>query len=311
MQTKTNNIKALFGAGLLLLALFEFMQSAVAQTGSDLMVFYGPVVATSTSPKSHVVSYTTNHQIFTMSADGTGVRQLTTGTEDSKFPTWRPGKTHILFHRGSNLYVMDNDGGGSFAVAADRGVGADWSADGKMICYVGNAVSSPGPMGLWIVSVDPSGKANRKVGTPVLVSQGDFYAPVWSRDGTRIAFSDQLEPGNGPHIRVLDLATGAKSTFADMNGLLPSWGPNDEQIAYSGVLASGDWQLFIMNSNFSGNTQVTSLEKPVLWPAWSWDGTQVAFRLGSGQQWDASIYKLTLGNGELSLLHEKGDHPDW
>jgi len=76
------------------------------------------------------------------------------------------------------------------------------------------------------------------------------------------------------------------------------------------VTATGDWELFIMNSDFSGNTQVTSF-KSVLWPTWADDGTQVAFRIGTGQHWDAAIYKLTLATGELTLLRDKGDHPDW
>ena len=96
-----------------------------------------------------------------------------------------------------------------------------------------------------------------------------------------------------------------------MQGLLPNWSPTDDRIAFTGVLASGDWQLFIMNADFSENTQATSFNKSVLWPTWSGDGTQVAFRLGSGQNWDASIYKLTLGTGELNLLRVYGDHPDW
>jgi Tol biopolymer transport system component len=306
MKTKFN----LLGAVLSLLVIFSLTHSAVAQ--DDRFVFYAPVVVTNVSHRTGV-SYTTNTQIMTMNVDGSGARQLTTGTEKCGFPRWRPGKTHILFHRGTVLYVMDANGSGTFAVGTARGVGSDWSPDGRMVCYVGDPLSSPGPAGLWIVSVDPSAKGNKKVGTPMLVSEGDFYGPAWSPDGNEIAFSDQLTGlvPPGPHIRILELATGAKRTLDSMPGLLPSWSPGGNQIAFSGVIASGDWQLFIMNADFSGNTQVTDFDKPVLWPTWSGDGTQVAFRLGSGQGWDASLYKLALATGELTLLREKADHADW
>lgn len=304
MKTKTNS---LLGAALSLLVTFALTQNATAQT--PRIVFYAPVIATNVSHKTHSISYTTSNQIMTMNEDGTDVRQLTTGTEDCFFPSWRPGQTHILFHSGNTggtLYVMDKDGGGTFAVTPDVGAGADWSPDGNFICYVGDAASPPGPNGLWVVSVDPSARGNKKVGTPVLVSEGNFYAPVWSPDGSRIAFSSWA------HINILELATGTQSSLDSMQGLLPSWNSDGSQIAFSGVTETEGWQLFIMNADFSGNTQVTSyFPNSVLWPVWSPDDTQVAFRIGSGKNWDASIYKLTLATGELTLLRDKADHPDW
>src|ERR1051325_5661189 len=253
MKTK---IKTLMGAVLALLVTFGSTRNAEAQR----IVLYGPVIATNVSPKTHAVSYTTNHQIMTMNPDGTEVRQLTSGNTNSTFPSWRPGQTHILFHRGTNLYVMDADGAGTFSVAADPpNAGSDWSPDGTKICYIGPSPTPPGPLGLFIVSVDPSAKGNKKVGTPVCVSQGDFYGPTWSPDGTRIAFSEQqtgLLPA-GPRIRVLDLATGAKTTLDLAHSLLPSWSPDGTQIAFVSGATTSYWQLYIMNADFSGITQVT------------------------------------------------------
>jgi len=311
MKTK-NKIKILFGAALLLLVTFGFTHRAAAQ---EHIVFYAPAVATIVSQKTHTVSYQTNMQIFSMNVDGTAVKQLTTGNENSNFPRWRPGQTHILFHRGGYIYVMDANGGGTFAVAADLGdVGSDWSPEGSMICYVARSPSPPGPYGLFVVSVDPSAKGNKKVGTPVCVSQGDFYGPAWSPDGTRIAFSDQqtgLQPP-GPRLRVLDLATGIKTTLDLNHSLLPSWSLTGDRLAFvSGTNPTGYWQLFIANADFSGVTQVTSYNNSALWPTWSYDDTQVAFRIGTGQNGDAAIYKLTFSTGELTLLRDKADHPDW
>src|SRR5687768_6609226 len=101
MKTTNKIIKTLFGAVISLLVTFGLTHSAAAQR----IVFYAPVTAT--SQRGQTVTYTTNSQIMTMNVDGTDVRQLTAGTEDSKFPSWRRGQTHILFQRGGTLYVMD------------------------------------------------------------------------------------------------------------------------------------------------------------------------------------------------------------
>lgn len=309
-------INSLLRAVLSLLVTCAFTHSAAAQ---ERIVFYAGAITTNSSRGGHVVSYTTNHQIFTMNVDGTDVRQLTTGTTNAIFPSWRPGQTHILFHRAGAVHVMDANGGGLFPVATAYGVGADWSPDGSMICYVAHSLSPPEPSGLFVVSVNPSAKGNKpKVGTPVLVSQGDFYGPVWSPDGTRIAFSDQLtslQPP-GPRIRVVDIATGAKTTLDLAHSLLPSWDSTGQRLAFvSGANTTNFWQLYVMNADFSGLTQVTDYDISVLWPSWSYDDTQIAFRLGSGKAGPppdgAALYKLTLATGELTLLRAKGDHPDW
>jgi Tol biopolymer transport system component len=167
------------------------------------------------------------------------------------------------------------------------------------------------------VSVNPSAKGNKKVGTPIHVSDGDFYGPAWSPDGTRIAFSDQqtgLLPG-GPRIRVLDLATGTKTTLDMAHSLLPSWDSTGNRLAFVSGANTTYWQLYVMNADFSGLTQVTDYNISVLWPSWSYDDTEIAFRLGSGKAGPppdgAAIYKLTFATGELTLLRDKSDHADW
>src|SRR5690349_8174580 len=111
MKTK---IKTLLGAALSLLVTLGFTHSAAAQT--DRIVFYTKVIATNVSKKG-AVSYTTNREVMTMTVDGSDVGQLTAGAQDSIHPSWRPGKTHILFVREGTLYVMDTNGAGTFAVA--------------------------------------------------------------------------------------------------------------------------------------------------------------------------------------------------
>lgn len=297
----------LLGAALALLVTSATTPKAEAQADNQRIVFYAPVTVATLDRKTHTVIYTTTNQIHTMEPDGTDERQLTFGTEACFFPSWRPGKTHILYHSGDTLYVMDADGRGTFAVATANGVGADWSPDGDSIAFMGRGASSSGPLGLYVVSVDPLAKGNKKVGTPVLVAQGSFYGPTWSPNGDKIAFT-----GNG-RIGVLDLVTGLVTSLDSMVGILPGWSPDGEKIVFCGKADNTvvNNELYIMKADFSEITQVTSLNYFVDWPSLSSDGTQVAFRFGSGHSGDAAIYKLTLETGELVLLRDLADHPDW
>lgn len=306
MKLITNS---LLGAVLALLVTFGFIHRAAAQ---DRIVFYAPVIATNVSKKG-TVSYSTNNQVMTMNADGSDVRQVTSGTQDSYHPSWRPGRTHILFFRKNgtsiDLYCMNADGSGAFVVAASTGgSGADWSPAGDQICYPGR--DATGHWGILVVDVDPSARRN-KVGTPALVwSGGSAYGPNWSPNGNSIAFSS-YPTGGTPYITVLDLTTGTANTLDWAHSLLPSWSPDGRIAFVSGAGTTNPWQLYIMNPDFSGLTQVTDYATSVLWPTWSPDGTEMAFRIGTGQNGDFSIYKLTLATGELNLLREKSDHADW
>ncbi len=308
-----NKITTLMGAALYLLVTFGGVHTASAQ--SERIVIYGPV--TESYGKGRNATTETHFQIQSMNVDGSGVSQLTSGREDRYYPSWSPDRSHILYHQGGTIgygggiYIMDAGGGNSFRVADAERVSADWSPDGSMVCYVAYPAASPGPRGLWAVSVDPDAKGKKasKVGTPVHLADGHFWAPTWSPDGTRIAYHSLSK------IAVLDLTTGIETRLESMNGLLPGWSPSGDRIAFVSHESSTYTQLYIMDADFSNVTQLTDYaDSSVYWPSWSDDGTLVAFRLSIEEGPDTGsygIYKLTLATGEVTLVTEYGDHPDW
>lgn len=309
MKTKINT---LLGAALSLLVTLGGAENAAAQ--SERILFQGPV--TETSRKKGELTETTTIQIFSMNVDGSDVRQITSGDEHSYRPRWSPDRNHIVFHQGDGsysdpIYIMNSDGGDMFKVVDEyRYKGADWSPDGQYICYVGKDSTPPGPNALFVVEVDPYAKGKKnKVGTPVKIHEdGGFRWPAWSHGGNRIAYH------NFNRIAVFDLTTGIETSLEGMTGFQPSWSHDDEQIAFIGYETgtTASYQLFIMNSDFSGITQVTDFDEQVWWPSWSENGQEIAFRVGGSEGWDSrSIYKLTLATGELTLLQNRADHPDW
>ena len=160
--------------------------------------------------------------IWTVSVAGGEPRELTTGGHDAA-PRWSPDGTKLAFvsKRGdgpAQLYVLPTNGGEARALT-DLPLGAGpavWSPDGSTIAFAAPVdlagpaddpkkrsaeplvverldykVDGAGLLGtlrkhVFVVPVDG--------GTPHQVTAGDFFAsdPVWSPDGTRLAFSASL-----------------------------------------------------------------------------------------------------------------------
>ncbi len=305
MNQRIKTIAGGFALGLLALT---YGTNAMAQTAARI-VFQAPVA---------VSKRTSYNQIFSMNADGSGVVQLTTSTNNTIDPRWSPGQTYVSFFRNNALWVMESqgeaNGGRSFAVAPARFGGADWSPDGSTLVFQGT------DSGLWFVSVNAvAGTAS----TPVLFHFGYWYNPSWSPDGTKIAANGSLD-GTKDIIAVFDAATGALlTTFgasSDQN-FAPQWSPDGTLIAFTGPVTFTSTgrnaktttttyqEIFLANPDGTGLTQVTSWKADNFFPTWSPDGTMLAFR--SNASGSAAIYRMVLGSNVATWLHSGGNQPDW
>jgi len=109
-----------------------------------------------------------------------------------------------------------------------------WSPDGKWITYFGYR---DGGYDIWAMA--PDGSHQHKL------TWGPFddREPVYSHDGTKIAFSsDRGDPlGSDYNIWVLDLKTGAfkQLTTNRAEDYMPSWSPDDKEIAFASTRDGG------------------------------------------------------------------------
>jgi Tol biopolymer transport system component len=108
---------------------------------------------------------------------------------------------------------------------------------------------------VYVAPTDGSGAAINVSNNP-----GDDTWPVWSPDGTTIAFVSS-EPGGSfgrgsIHVVKADGSGQTALTPADGPAWGPAWSPDGTRIAYSGVVGV-DAHIFVANADGSGRTDVT------------------------------------------------------
>ena len=117
--------------------------------------------------------------IYVIDADGTGLRQLTHGHEDTA-PAWSPDGNTIAFVRGVStfeIYLMNTHGGDQRKLTA--GDDPAWSPHGTFLAFDrGGGAYSGGSGGLYAIAPGHGGAERLGNGT----------APSWSPDGKQLAF---------------------------------------------------------------------------------------------------------------------------
>ena len=207
--------------------------------------------------------------IFVVSSDGSTVRRLTDTQLKPEKPRWSPDGTKIVFEQnllitGTDIFVVD--------------------ADGSL------PVVPPFP-------VPPR--------TPHLVqltATNDMSesGPVWSPDGTKIAFSSRLHGvTSGGEVFVMNSDGSGLTLVSNVSrgASRPAWSPGGDKIAFIGD-TSTDRCIVVVNPDGSGQTCVA------LGSAFDWspDSTKIAFH--SSKDGSSSIYTVeTNGINEQRLTN--------
>ncbi|MBV9959355.1 MAG: PD40 domain-containing protein [Acidobacteria bacterium] len=198
-----------------------------------------------------------DYQIYVVNADGSNMRQLTTDTADDIYPEWSPDGLKIVFesYRSNipaspnlyrNIYVMDADGSNQTRLTIDpRGAYFPrWSPDGTKIAFLS---LRDGNYEIYVMS--PYGLNQTRV-TQTAVTDFNYQ---WSPDGGRLVyerFGDiYVINADGSSLRQL-------TTHPDTDQI-PDWSPDGTKIAFTSYRSGGTPQLFVMNADGTGQTQLT------------------------------------------------------
>ncbi len=120
----------------------------------------------------------------------------------------------------------------------------------------------------------------RPIGEPQAVTNHDhfFMRPTWSPDGSKLAFTEKNQTG----IWVLDLASKELTLLVDLAGAgyKFAWSPDGQYIAYRARYTEqrrSKMTIEVVDVNSKKVTVLTTLQKRLGTPQWSWDNSNVFF----------------------------------
>jgi Tol biopolymer transport system component len=264
--------------------------------------------------------------VWVMNADGSGRTPITTLTHVSGItflpPAWSPDGGHIACHSpraldGSdaaspnninNIWLMNPDGSNQTPLSKltkTSSANPVWSPDGSRIAFESSRVLDGADAAiatvtnLWVMNADGSGPTPV---TKLMATNVSSVGPVWSPDGTKIAFlstraldgSDTLDTNGIANLWVMN-ADGSGATpltrlttaFTDISS--PVWAPDGSKIGFSSSRAldgsdavdtNGTSNAWVVNADGSGATPLTKLTALFAnssFSAWSPDGSKVFF----------------------------------
>ncbi len=148
--------------------------------------------------------------------------------------------------------------------------------------------------------------------------------PSWSPDGRQIAFASFrhciFEPGGGCYSEIFVMNTdGSEVTKLtarrDTSSFGPTWSPDGRRIAFqSTAFTPGTFfpiqnvDVFVVNVDGTGLSQLTTTPEHELAPAWSPDGNRILFLEGEG----ARLFVMDAnGSNRVRLTDGPDDAGDW
>ncbi len=168
---------------------------------------------------------------------------------------------------------------------------ASWSPDGmKILFHRGLLIKKEVTEGASIWIMDATGSNQRK-----LVDEGSF--PLFSPGGSKITYvenREQLKVMNTDGSDIKDLT----EVYFGLGKSCYSWSPDGSQLVY----VRSSRELYKVNSDGSDSRKIIELQGRVCEPAWSPDGSKIAFSSLSPDTGNHDIYVVDPAGAELQRL---------
>jgi len=245
--------------------------------------------------------------LFTINADGTGLRNVTNIAKHTTQPSWSPDGAQIAYVRSDadsrDIHVINADGTGNHALTGGLEHESDpiWSPDGEWIAFLrtvfvptesndpdraateaageddsaADSQAAEGEFQTMICLMRPNGSDERVLAT-VHFAEG----LQWSPDGQQLAFSTYDGFRENQHAQIVNVDGSNQHTLDNgtVESSLPNWSPDGSWIS-AVVTDEGGSAASIVVMNVDG-TDARSVADLPGWHAWSPDGSQILVKQG-------------------------------
>ena len=214
------------------------------------------------------IAFMDSRGLFLMGADGSNQRLLFSPSDwDDRVSrpyipagfTFSPRGDRIAYSdRYDVLHVVRADGTGNRVLVRDARY-PSWSPNGDLIAFTRT------DFGVWVIRPD---------GTDERVLIGDAMDFAWSPDGREMVFS---RPPFDPFLYIQRLEDGTRRRLTTDPGrsYLPAWSPGSK-IAFV-RFNLGEAEIFVIDPDGKNERQLTHNDYEDGTPAWSYDGSRIAF----------------------------------
>jgi TolB protein len=258
-----------------------------------------------------------------LTGQGDTVRLGAVGLDRNGYPVagavfaWRSGSQCVATVDSAGLVTAGGEGSTAIVVTPGDGGQSDTAvvsvAGAPSLCSQDLIAFSRNSGGLnnsaiYVASVDGSGV------TP-LTGRGTYTLPVWSPDGSKIAFSNPIpfscRASCRNYILVMNADGSGVRQLTNGYDISPVWSPDGTRIAFSSN-RDGNHEIYVMNADGSGQVNLTNNPGFDDWAVWSPDGTRIAFY--SYRDGNNEIYVMNAdGSGQVNLTNNPGNDisPRW
>ena len=253
-----------------------------------------------------------DHEIFTMTAAGGSVTQLTHNTTPDGDPRWSANGQKIVFERtvdgSSEIFSMNADGSNQRRLThmAAAAWSPAFSPSGKRIVFP----ASKNGTSYQLFTMRSDGSELRRLAK----LPGDEEWPQYSPNGKKILY-DSDRNGNYELWKINADGTHPQMITSDPRNVESSWSPDGQSITFetSRPAGTGDWQPYVMNANGSSQTPLfVDAGKDFYGVQYSPEGSQVLFYSNYSGNYEIYVSNANgTGRTNISNNANSDSSPSW